>query len=318
MSIKKNTIVFLLVLVVCTQQSYAQWSCCDTISFEKPATNIVIDPLPGNLWQIGNPHKTIFKSSHSGAIAILTDTINTYPQNDTSSFIYIIRNPYTKTCNTCMEFWHMYDMDTLADKGIIDASYDRGHSWVLVNDTNNFSYSFYWSSDYHKSKDYYSQHKLITSGQSDGWIKSAFCWTWQMIVKRADTIIRNPDSLMIRFTFISDSIIKNKDGWMIDDIIVNGTYPGSCSGINEIPKANHISAFPNPLIRQSTLSTDIFLNNAKLAIYNSMGQQIKQINGITGQTFTLRRDNLTSGLYYLILIQDNQTIATGKLIITDN
>jgi len=315
---KKISIIFLFVLIVCNQQSYAQWSCCDTVSFEKPSTNIVIDTLTGNLWQIGKPHKTFFNSSHSGTNAILTDTINNYPQNDTSSFVYIIRNPFTQTCNTCMEFWHKYDTDSLTDKGIIDASYDGGNSWVLVNDTNNYSYYFYWSSDYHESNGYYSQHNLITSGQSDGWIQSKFCWIWQMLVKKADTIITSPDSLMIRFTFISDSIIKNKDGWMIDDILVNAADPGSCSGINELSKENHISVFPNPLIRQSTIQTDMFLKNAKLTIYNSLGQQTKQINNITGQTFTLQRDNLSSGLYYLMFIQNNHTIATGKLIITDN
>jgi len=314
---KKISIVFLFVLIACTHQSYAQWS-CDTISFEKPTTKIVIDTLPGNLWQIGKPKKPFFNSAHSESNAILTDSIYNYPPNDTSSFVYILPNPYVQTCFSCMEFWHKYDMDTLKDKGIIDASYDGGHSWILVNDTNNYSYSFYWSSDYHETNGNYSQHKLITSGQSDGWIQSRFCWNWQMMVKKADTIISPPDSLIVRFTFISDSIQNKKDGWMIDDIIVIAADQGSCSGINEISKENHISAFPNPFIRQTTLQTDMFSKNANLIIYNSLGQQIKQLNNITGQTFTLQRDNLTSGLYYLRLIQDNQTIATGKLIITDN
>ena len=315
---KKTSVIILFALCVFTKQAYSQRLCCDTVSFEKPTPGIVIDKLHGNLWQIGKPNKSFFNSSHSGTNAILTDTIYNYPKNDTSSFIYIVPNPFIRTCNTCMEFWHKYEMDTLSDKGIIDASYDGGNSWVLVNDTNQYSYLFYWSSDYHESTDTYSQHKLITSGQSDGWIQSRFCWIWQLMVKKADTIISPPDSLLIRFTFISDSLNKNKDGWMIDDILVNSAGPGECSGINEISEENHFSVFPNPLINQSTIQTDIFLNSAKLVIYNSMGQLLKHINNISGQTFILQRGNLLSGLYYLRLIQNNQTIATGKLIVADN
>jgi hypothetical protein len=292
---KKISIISLFVLFACTQQSYSQWSCCDTISFEKPTTNIVIDTLPGNLWQIGKPQKPFFNSAHSETNAILTDSIYNYPPNDTSSFVYIIHNPYIQTCYTCMEFWHKYDMDTLTDKGIIDASYDGGNSWVLVKDTMN-SFYFNWNSDYHESNGNYTQHKLIISGKSDGWIQSTFCWQWQIFVKKMD----------------------NKDGWMIDDIIVNAAVPGSCSSINEISKENHISVFPNPFNRQTNLQTDTYFKNATLTLYNSFGQHIKQINNITGQTVPLQRGNLPSGLYHFRLTQDNQIIATGKFVITDN
>lgn len=314
---KRISVIILFTLIILSRESYAQWLCCDTISFEKPTTNLVIDTLTGNLWQIGKPSKTFFNSAHTGTNAILTDTINSYPQNATSSFFYIIPKPYIQTCFTCMEFWHKYDMDTVADKGIIDASYDGGNSWILVNVTNNNHFSFFWNSDYHESSDNYTQHKLNTSGQSDGWIKSAFCWAWQIFVKKMDTIISPPDSLIVRFTFISDSLLKNKDGWMIDDIIVIASDPGYCSGVDEIFKGNHISVFPNPFNSQTTLQTDLPLNNATLRLYNTLGQQIKQINNITGPSVTSQRGNLPGGMYYFRFIQENLTIATGKLVITN-
>jgi len=52
-------------------------------------------------------------------------------------------------------------------------------------------------------------------------------------------------------------------------------------------------------------------------VYNSYGQTVKQIKNISGQTFTLHRDNLQSGLYFLQLTQVNKIIATEKLVITD-
>ncbi|QLH30392.1 MAG: T9SS type A sorting domain-containing protein [Candidatus Parvibacillus calidus] len=54
-----------------------------------------------------------------------------------------------------------------------------------------------------------------------------------------------------------------------------------------------------------------------MIVYNLQGQQVKQIKNISGQTVTLRRDNLPAGLYVIHLTQDNKTITTDKLIITD-
>ena len=99
--------------------SFKQAKAQDTITFEVPSTDIFINPDSGNLWQIGKPHKVFFSSAHHGSKAIITDTLNTYPPNDTSSFIYTIHKPLIKTCVTCMSFSQKYDLDTLGDKGII-------------------------------------------------------------------------------------------------------------------------------------------------------------------------------------------------------
>jgi hypothetical protein len=90
------------------------------------------------------------------------------------------------------------------------------------------------------------------------------------------------------------------------------------SGINEINIANSISIFPNPFSSTTTLQTDEFFKNATLTVHNSLGQTVKQIKNISGQTVTLSRDNLPSGLYFLRLTEENKTIAVDKLVITDN
>ncbi|NTW32940.1 MAG: T9SS type A sorting domain-containing protein [Bacteroidetes bacterium] len=90
------------------------------------------------------------------------------------------------------------------------------------------------------------------------------------------------------------------------------------SGTNEYNKKNNLSVFPNPFAIQTTLQTDIFLKDATMILYNSIGKQVKQIKNISGQTITLNRDNLANGIYFIRLIQDNKTFITDKLIITDN
>ena len=103
--------------------------------------------------------------------------------------------------------------------------------------------------------------------------------------------------------------IYSKDLWEYNP---NGT------GLNEINIANSIIIFPNPFSTESTLKINQNSKNATLTIFNSFGQQVKQIKNISGQSYILHRDNLPSGLYLFRLTQDNKILKTDKLIITDN
>ena len=86
---------------------------------------------------------------------------------------------------------------------------------------------------------------------------------------------------------------------------------------NEINLENKAIIYPNPLSTESVLKTNVNLENAILTIYNSLGQKIKEINNISGQSVTLYRDNLSSGMYYIRLTQDSKVITVNKLVITD-
>ena len=309
----------LLLLSLAGLQAKAQYS-FDSVTFEKPVTKIVIEPSAGNLWQIGTPHKTFFDGAFAGTKAMVTDTVNSYPAGNTSTFTYIIRDPYTRTCFTRMEFWHKYEMDSIGDSGTIDASYDGGNSWLPVSDTTLSPWGsfFYWEGDYHASSQNYTTHKLIANGKSDGWIRSAFIWQWFIPVKKAaDTILLNPDSLMIRFTFHSDSTTDNREGWMIDEIVTSSAWGELCSGLEENQLAGHLSVTPNPVSRQATLYTDHPMRAASLLIYDSFGRAVKEIRNLSGNNFILFRDNLPSGIYYLRLAENNAIFASGRLIISD-
>lgn len=78
-----------------------------------------------------------------------------------------------------------------------------------------------------------------------------------------------------------------------------------------------INISPNPFKTKTTIRTDKILQDATLTVYNSFGQQVKQLKNITGQEITLRQDNLSSGLYIVRLTKNNMVIASEKLIIID-
>ena len=75
--------------------------------------------------------------------------------------------------------------------------------------------------------------------------------------------------------------------------------------------------FPNPMLTETVLRTSFNLVNASLSIYNVLGQEVKTMQNLTGQEIIVSRDKLKSGLYFVKLVENNKTIATEKLIITD-
>lgn len=286
----------------------AQIRYLDSITFEIPNTFITIDTNGGNLWQIGSPHKTFFNMAHHGTHALLTDTVNYYPPNDTSSFILKLHYGYVSNCLTSLSFWHKYDMDTVGDKGIIEASYDGGNSWLILKDTMGQSpfwgpYMFFWQPDLDENLQHDTPHKLITNGKSNGWIQSGFVWYWWVLAKK-DTIIINPASLMIRFTFISDSIVKNKEGWMIDDIsIYFSTY---CSSIEEHTDEGLVSVYPNPFTNQLTLTCNNPPADAELEVFDVIGQKlwsrhVSQREMQSPYTIDLSNTPCHAGIYFVKL-----------------
>ncbi len=78
-----------------------------------------------------------------------------------------------------------------------------------------------------------------------------------------------------------------------------------------------LTIYPNPFKLETTLKIGVEFKNASLTIFNSFGQQIKHMTGISGESYTLRRANLTGGLYLIRLTQANKLIATDKILITD-
>ncbi len=91
----------------------------------------------------------------------------------------------------------------------------------------------------------------------------------------------------------------------------------SVTGQNELMGNSNLSLYPNPFSSQTTLQLAFPLNHATLTVDNYLGQTVARIKNINGQTIVFNRGDLPSGLYFVHLTQDNQVVATKKIIITD-
>ncbi|MGK0368263.1 MAG: hypothetical protein ACJAYZ_000123 [Bacteroidia bacterium] len=74
--------------------------------------------------------------------------------------------------------------------------------------------------------------------------------------------------------------------------------------------------YPNPFSGKTTFHTSENLKDASLIVYNSHGA-VKEIENVSGQTFTFQRENLRSGLYWIKVVQGEKVIAIKKLVITN-
>jgi hypothetical protein len=110
-------------------------------------------------------------------------------------------------------------------------------------------------------------------------------------------------------------LVTANDEWRIEK------YNRVCNNTSSLAEEKFsntgISIFPNPFSSTTTLQLTEVLKNATITIYNSFGQEVEQINYVSGQTVVLSRNNLPVGLYFIRLAQNNKLISTNKLLITN-
>jgi hypothetical protein len=108
---------------------------------------------------------------------------------------------------------------------------------------------------------------------------------------------------------------------MFPIVILTGGYylyqePTTYTGIDDLKTNTQITVYPNPAKDRLTvqLSNSDFSKEIKLTIVNTLGQTIKQVL-INDAVTSIELDNITAGVYFY-QIQNNQAILkTGKIII---
>lgn len=196
---------------------------------------------PTNIWQIASPNKVVFTDASSSPNVIVTDSVNSYPINDTSSFI--IFHEITTGFDYGSELTGKYFVDSDAgnDFGKIELSPDNGASWVLISD-DTLVYSDWdgelvaWPSDIYDSRT--MSDSLNFSGETEEWESfridlygASEIFEWEV-----------EDTVLLRFTFISDSIFDDKDGLMFDDLVLRDLLT---FGIDE-ERTIALTIYPNP------------------------------------------------------------------------
>lgn len=216
----------------------------DTCDFSDTCSFIQIDT--SSHWEVGGTNKPYFSDNFTGN-GIMTDTLDFYCDADTSYF----QLDFTGMLNyyddyggqaLSVEFTHKMQTDTLKDGGFITISLDSGQTWQNVADMDENP----WGADYEGmvKHNIYGISDTLFNGEKG--FSGTFEWKTSgiQIIFMFPLKSLNTDPMM-RFNFISDSNASNKEGWIIDSLIIAEQYLGS--NLDEFHSDQlKMAVYPNP------------------------------------------------------------------------
>ena len=265
---------------------------------------IHIDTAASVIWQIGQPQKIIFDSAATLPNVIVTDTVNFYPVNNTSSFQFTIV-PWMNWGILAVQWMQKLDMDSGFDGGKVEFSVDAGASWE--NAFNNpHVYNFYGFLP--ENHDTLETGEDVFTGSDSTWRDIWLCYdmSWLSFI----------DSIMVRYTFISDPQDNGKEGWMIDNMLAHLTIIHT---IGEKDQDKYINVYPNPatdIIYIETQKLQEFHIIEYIALYNSQGIVVEEWSNIPTKYF-IKTYKYSNGVYYLT-IRTNIKTETIPIVLRRN
>jgi hypothetical protein len=250
----------------------------------------------GNLWQIGHVQKTTFTSTGR---ALVTDTLNSYPAGNTSSFTIKIINYQAYMC-TIVGFSYSVQSSAGLDGGTIELSHNNGASWVnLVADNtviNNINCGM-GNLPYTINDTVAALGKPGVSGNVGNGM------SYITIMPQMMTL--NNDTILMRFTFASDSSAESSDGWMLDDFTVEALG----EGVVEHSTALALDLHPNPTNGKIFLHSSA-VDQFDVEVHDCFGRLVMREKAAT----SLDLSALPNGCYFL-QAENGDQIARRKLIV---
>jgi hypothetical protein len=260
-----------------------------------------------SIWQFGKPSKTKLNAAYSGNRALITDSVKSISgkRNDT----YLLRFSQFRDShagNLHLGFRHKYDFDSLSG-GLISISTDKGKTFYNVwSDTGYFA-SFWWYDNL------YAKNSLLWNGQP-GFKGSSTDWIYTQINFTFFILVKNEDSIYIRFDYVSDSMSTPHEGWLIDEIKIGGE--NRAGGIGDNALYSDIHVFPNPTNEQLFLENgaEPIRNFTRYTLFNPLGKEVQSGTLLPRQINTLNLEDLENGLYFLQLENSKGEIAIKKVM----
>ena len=289
--------------ITATAQEYYQYfDGADTSIYN--SVIISIDSSDTDVWQIGPPQKNIFTMAATVPNVIVTDTVNPYPPNDTSTFQFPVLG--WSWGIMAIQWAQKIDLEEQMDHGIVEFSIDSGNTWQ--NAFNNpYVYNFYGYDI--ANVDTLPSGEIGFTGTDTLWRDIWLCYdmSWMQTFE---------DSLLVRFTFRSDSVHTMQDGWMIDNIMIHQTIIHT---VGEKEQEDYLQIFPNPADDRFTISvqkTNGFHIIERMRLFDASGRIVDQWQNIPTNFFVDSR-KYPNGIYQLE-VRTNLRSETLQLVIDRN
>ncbi len=264
---------------------------------------IETDSSSSNIWQIGEPQKNIFNAAGTFPNVIVTDTVNPYPINNTSSFEFgVARTPWGFGGILALQWVQKLDMDHGLDGGLVEISLDTGATWSNVVNSP-YTYNFYGFQA--GNLDTLTNGEYAFTGTDSSWANVWLCYDLNWL--------STMDSVMLKYTFVSDSLNSNKEGWMIDNFMGSTTLVHT---VQELDQEEYLKVEPTLTSGRVNIHAKIideFHIIESIQLINVEGRIVQEY-GVVPTKFYVDIDHHPNGVY-LLRINTNLKSETFKLIL---
>jgi hypothetical protein len=114
---------------------------------------------------------------------------------------------------------------------------------------------------------------------------------------------------------IDNSIYDAHDNLSLG-LVFFSPYMANCiTSMHEPVVEPDISLYPNPASDSYTIQCNAPMKNALVRMYNAQGIIVHQVSGISGLAYSFNDIALSSGMYYVVISDDNHKYQTQKLFI---
>lgn len=279
-------IAFLLCAYITQAQLYMQYFEGGT-PFEEISVQIDTTDTQ-NVWQIGKPQKTIFDAAATVPNAIVTDTLNPYPPNDTSSFeLEIPLFVWGLNGVFAMQWSQKLDLGT-GDLGVLEYSFGDSVWTNAFDDPNVYNFYGYEAAN----KDTLPDGTVGFSGTDSLWRDVWFCLDASWLISQSSNLLH------LRYTILSDTVDNPHEGWMMDNMQAHLTLVHT---IAEHESSEYMKVYP------TMTSGRVFLEAQKqdgyhiiehMELYSLDGKLVKQY-GQAPTKYFIDLDDLPNGVYVL-------------------
>ena len=121
------------------------------------------------------------------------------------------------------------------------------------------------------------------------------------------------DTLLFKFTFISDSIQDTLDGLMFDNFI----FADYAEGIIEIQNNNNLIISPNPFTTTTQITLPQTCHHIALEVYDIHGKRLSQQDYYDCSQIQFNRIGLNNGMYFVKLTMDEKWVETAKVMVSE-
>ncbi|HZV70686.1 MAG TPA: T9SS type A sorting domain-containing protein [Saprospiraceae bacterium] len=126
----------------------------------------------------------------------------------------------------------------------------------------------------------------------------------------------NDYAVTVDFDTIPDNFIATMIFHYNDSACVL-SFPCIMNSIENQNNNQSISIYPNPFSTETKVQSETPFRDLTIKIFDIRGQVVRQIEHQSGNEISLQRDDLSEGIYFVQLVEENKIIEMRRLIVVE-